>query len=218
MHFSLFAVAALFSTAMAASCTHSKHNNHDSKHHGVGHGACMSKAEMSAAIDKYAAFISNYTADVAEAFLSDDFVEYSDSIDTLTGNDLGRQTFNKTSFMAGAQAAKNFGAVFTLNVMDVYITTCDSAALSWYSVFKHKPTVTRMLPARGLTIMKFKKNDGNTGDDWQISFLTVEFNSLVWLLNSGGTYSGGRPGSDPDQITVEPGVYPAYDVLNQPSP
>ncbi|KAJ2892550.1 hypothetical protein MKZ38_009617 [Zalerion maritima] len=198
--------SALVGTAMSAACAHKK---------------CMSKDEMSAAIDKYAAFISDYQEDVGLEFLAEDFEHYSDGINTLTSKDLGSQTFNKTSFMAGAAAAKAFGAVYTINVMDVYMTTCDMAALSWYAVFSHSPDVERELPARGITVLGFERNPDfveDETDEWQVKLMTLEFNSLVWLLNSGGDYEGVRPGTQPEEITVEEGVYPDFDELDQPEP
>lgn len=79
---------------------------------------------------------------------------------------------------------------FPLEVDHVDVVGCDAIGLRWHATFG-----AANLPSRGISILGLTKDEGW----WQIRTMDVEFNSMIWLLNMGGSYTwegetvGGRP-------------------------
>jgi hypothetical protein len=137
---------------------------------------CLNGNDVNFIVGIYQKLIENYTAADAEAYVASNFVEYSDSINMFAGIPLGNPTFpSKGAFMA-AQAAN---PPFPITIHSIDIANCDRISLIWSVAFGRA-----MKSVRGMTEIFTAKNSGV----WQIWKMNVEFNSLVWLLNIGGTY------------------------------
>lgn len=137
---------------------------------------CMSNDDATNLVNVYARLISNYTADDGSKYLTSDFVDVSDSIDTFIHLKLGGPTFpTKEAFMT----AQLSNPPFPVEVESVDAVTCNAIALQWKAAFGDAN-----LPSKGITILKTAMEDSM----WKIKQISVEFNSLIWLLDMGGSY------------------------------
>ncbi len=137
---------------------------------------CMTRAEAADIVDIYKRLIANYKAEDCDKYCASDFVDRSDSINTFIFKPLGEPTFaTKQIFMEAQESNPPFPVV----VDSIDAVDCEAVALRWHATFG-----AANKPSRGLTIIGTTKREGW----WQIKSLDVEFNSLVWLLNMGGTY------------------------------
>lgn len=138
---------------------------------------CLTSDEVNDVVNTYQQLIANYSPSVAQQYIADNFIEYSDSINTLANIPLGSPTFpNKQAFMA-AQASN---PAIPLEVQDIKAVQCDTIALTWTATFGEANE-----SVRGITTIVTTKQDGC----WQIQRIDVEFNSLIWLVNIGGTFA-----------------------------
>ncbi|KAM7200437.1 hypothetical protein V8F33_003883 [Rhypophila sp. PSN 637] len=172
MRCSLFTVAALASTALALptvdSALEPRTDPADPK--------CLTRAEAKEVVDIYVQLIANYTDEVCEKYCADEFVDRSDSINTFIFRPLGEPTFaTKKIFMEAQMTNPPFPVV----VDSIDAVDCEAIALRWHATFG-----AAMKPSRGITIIGTTKRLGYP----QITSLDLEFNSLIWLLNMGGSY------------------------------
>ncbi len=168
MRFSTLAVTAFASAALAAPSSAVEPRD--------AAPVCMTRAEAAEIVDIYAKLIANYTAADCEKYCASDFVDRSDSINTFIFKPLGDPTFaTKEIFMQAQESNPPFPVV----VDSIDAVDCEAVALRWHATFG-----AANKPSRGLTIIGTTKREGW----WQIKSLDVEFNSLIWLLNMGGTY------------------------------
>ncbi|KAK4181338.1 hypothetical protein QBC36DRAFT_342240 [Triangularia setosa] len=138
--------------------------------------ACMTEADAKEIVDAYVRLISNYQPEDCEKYCASDFVDRSDSINTFIFRPLGEPTFaTKEIFMEAQLSNPPFPVV--VDVVDA--VACEAIALRWHATFG-----AANLPSRGITIIGTTKREGH----WQIRSLDLEFNSLIWLLNMGGSY------------------------------
>ncbi len=165
MRFFTLAVTAFAGAALAAPCVQPRNAT-----------VCMTRDEAKSIVDIYARLISNYKAEDCEKYCASDFVDRSDSINTFIFKPLGEPTFaTKEIFMTAQESNPPFPVVIdSIDAVD-----CEAVALRWHATFG-----AANKPSRGLTIIGTTKREGW----WQIKSLDVEFNSLIWLLNMGGTY------------------------------
>ncbi|KAK3398076.1 hypothetical protein B0T20DRAFT_240464 [Sordaria brevicollis] len=164
MRFSVLANVAFASSALAAAVATRQE------------GACLTREEAKQMVDVYVQLIANYTDEVCAKYCASDFVDRSDSINTFIFTPLGEPTFaTKEIFMA----AQNANPPFPVVVDSVDAVDCEAIALRWHATFG-----AANLPSKGITIIGTTKREGYA----QIKSLDVEFNSLIWLLNMGGSY------------------------------
>ncbi|KAK4442370.1 hypothetical protein QBC34DRAFT_363918 [Podospora aff. communis PSN243] len=138
---------------------------------------CMTREEADFLIDVYAKVIEQFDRDLLKKYLSDDFFDTSDSINTFIHKPLGGPTFATKAIFIEKQEV---GAHFPIEILSVDAVTCDTVALQWKSTFG-----AANLPSKGITIMKMGFEDAI----WKIRSIEVEFNALTWLLNMGGSYT-----------------------------
>jgi len=138
-------------------------------------GKCLTQESAQYLVDGFEGLISAYTDANADKLLSDDFSDYSDSINSLAGIPVGQVTFpNKAAFKAG-QGAQPPVPISTLAIESV---TCDTIALRWLVPLQPEPV-------KGITILKASNAQGQK-DTWQIKTIFTEFNSISWLKDIGG--------------------------------
>lgn len=138
---------------------------------------CLTSNEVNDAVNTYQQLIANYTESVAQQYLADNFIEYSDSINTFAGIPLGQPTFPSKQAFIAAQASN---PPTPLVVQDIKAVQCDTIALTWTATFGEAQE-----SVRGITTLVTTKQSGC----WQIQRIDVEFNSLIWLVDIGGSYT-----------------------------
>jgi hypothetical protein len=137
---------------------------------------CMTTKEMEEMVEIYRQIIAEYTPELGEKYIAEDFVDISDTINTFIHLPLGGPTFpNKTDFLE----VQSWNQHFPVEILSVDAHQCNTVALQWKASFGEAN-----LPSKGLTIMKTVWEGGM----WKISEIVVEFNALTWLLNMGGSY------------------------------
>ncbi|KAI1610654.1 hypothetical protein EDD37DRAFT_644362 [Exophiala viscosa] len=143
---------------------------------GPNPATCMDNATATYLVAAFGSLISDYNATVANAILADDLVDWSDSINELTGAALGTATFpTKAAFEEGqgSQEAVPWETV----AIEAY--TCDTIAFRW--IVPLPPNTIK-----GNTILK-TENSAGQADTWQIKTIYTEFNSIAWLEDIGGS-------------------------------
>ncbi|KAB5580913.1 hypothetical protein GE09DRAFT_456217 [Coniochaeta sp. 2T2.1] len=138
--------------------------------------ACLTKPEATSLVGIYQRLIANYTDALAERYCSDDFADYSDSINTFLNQPLGGPTFATKKIFMDAQA---LNPPFPLIVDSIDAVDCTFITLRWHATFGEA-----MKPSKGITVLELTKKTG----DWQIKLIDTEFNALTWLLDMGGSY------------------------------
>ncbi|PKS11358.1 hypothetical protein jhhlp_003120 [Lomentospora prolificans] len=137
---------------------------------------CLSKNDVDEIVDVYKILISGFNEEDANKYLSEDWVDVSQSINTFIGKQPDAVTFNKTSFIS-SQSNSQLPEP-TLEIQGEPIFTCDRIILIWVATFGAGR------PAKGITVIKTVKHNGQ----WQMQRWDVEFNSLNWAYNMGGYY------------------------------
>jgi hypothetical protein len=137
---------------------------------------CMTASETTEMIEIYRKLIAEYTEPLGEKYVSKDFIDISDSINTFIHLPLGGPTFPDRATFLDVQS---WNMHFPMKILSVDAVQCNTIALQWVSQFGEAN-----LPSKGLTIMKTVWEDGI----WKVAEIYVEFNALTWLLNMGGSY------------------------------
>jgi hypothetical protein len=169
MRFSTLAVTAFASSALALPSVASPAPREEK--------ACMTREEAKEIVDIYARLIANYKPEDCEKYCASDFVDRSDSINTFIFKPLGEPTFATKEIFMEAQLSN---PPFPVVIDSIDAVDCESIGLRWHATFG-----AANKPSRGITIIGTTKREGW----WQIRSLDVEFNSLIWLLNMGGSYT-----------------------------
>lgn len=138
---------------------------------------CLTRDEAKDMVEVYRGLIANYTDEACEKYCSDDFADYSDSINTFLNQPLGGPTFGTKEIFMEAQAQN---PPFPLTVDSIDAVDCDVIALRWHATFGEA-----QLPNKGITILQLTKASGS----WQIKLIDTEFNALTWLRDMGGEYT-----------------------------
>ncbi|EGS17006.1 uncharacterized protein CTHT_0073310 [Thermochaetoides thermophila DSM 1495] len=138
--------------------------------------ACLTKDEAAEIVEIYRRLIAEYDPTDCEKYCAEDFVDRSDSINTFIHKPLGEPTFATKQIFMDAQLSN---PPFPVVIDHIDAVDCEAIALRWHATFG-----AANLPSRGITIIGTTKREGY----WQIKSLDVEFNSLIWLLNMGGSY------------------------------
>lgn len=156
-----------------------RHDDHGDGGH--GRGRCISRREVNDMVEAYASIVGAFTEDEARHWLADDWVDYSDSINTFVGKEFGAATFNKESFIA-SQSAGNLPPT-PITILGEPVVDCNRVSIVWSSTFG------KGWPSRGLTIVEVGRNDKGDGrSKWLMKRWDVEFNSLVWAYDMGQYY------------------------------
>lgn len=137
----------------------------------------MTSDEKDFMVEIYRQSIAEFTEELGEKYISKDFVDISDSINTFTHKPLGGPTFPSKEVFLESQL---YGPHFPIEILTVDAHDCNTVALQWVASFG-----AANLPSKGITILKTVWED----DTWKILSIEVEFNALTWLLNMGGSYT-----------------------------
>lgn len=139
---------------------------------------CLTASEGLSLANQFADLVGDYTAAKADAFLLEDYQDYSDGINSIQGKTLGTVTFDGRAAFEAAQA----GHGGTPMVVDTVVaTTCDTVIWTWHATFGVADK-----RVAGINIVQFSlEDDGN----WWVETVTMEMNSLAYVENLGGTWS-----------------------------
>ncbi|EME82323.1 uncharacterized protein MYCFIDRAFT_211595 [Pseudocercospora fijiensis CIRAD86] len=151
-----------------------------------GPGGCIDDAGAQKVADNFRTLITSYSNASAEAYLTQDFTDYSDSVNELINNGcpngpqpLGSATFTSLQSFEAGQGGQPSIPFENLNVWH----GCDFVALRWKS--SAPGTVQPEQQVTGIIILEVSCNQGNTGEPWLINTVYSEFNSGAWLYDLG---------------------------------
>ncbi|KAK4142675.1 uncharacterized protein C8A04DRAFT_13055, partial [Dichotomopilus funicola] len=141
---------------------------------------CLLPEDVTTLVDAYVRILSaDHWDDANGKYLADNFIDRSDSINSLAGKPLGTATFpTKKSFIDYETATPDH---LPLVVTHSTPTSCTEIALIWQATFGVDPEKQQQV--RGLTIIGATHAAGS----WQIQSLDVEFNNIAYLENIGGS-------------------------------
>ncbi|KAL1866444.1 hypothetical protein VTK73DRAFT_4701 [Phialemonium thermophilum] len=189
MLISLFTAGVMATSALALPAAHP----HFAKRNET---ACLTRDEAKNLVDVYQRLIANYSDADCEKYCSEDFEDWSDSINTFLNQPLGEPTFGSKKIFMEAQ---NSNPPFPLVVDSIDAVDCTKIALRWHATFGEAN-----LPSKGITVLDTTKTSG----DWQISRIYVEFNALTWLRDMGGSYDWEGSTYGPEAPSASPSPAP----------
>nr|POE56620.1 hypothetical protein CFP56_33592 [Quercus suber] len=160
-------------------------------------GACMSDPQAHEVAVHFQTLISEYTNSSAEAYLSENFVDTSDSVITLidggcNGNPvpLGISTFKtRAAFEAGQGGQPNI----TFTILNVW-HNCDTVFLRWKSDTPNPDTPGNMFAGKGpqkqeqvtgIIVLETTASSADASIPFLINQVYSEFNSGAWLVDLG---------------------------------
>lgn len=165
------------------------------------HTTCLNDKSAGNLIEVYRRIISKWEEKDAK-YLAPDFRDTSDSINILAGIPLGSNTFNRASFLEHmrtqvrcfslpslqfcqplphSQLTPNQPDNLPLEITHKMPHNCNEVAFIWRAKFGAAQKYVR-----GLTILGASWTWDN-GGYWQIKSFDVEFNSIAYLQNIGGS-------------------------------
>lgn len=148
---------------------------------------CMSEADAQQVVDNYAQLISAYTVAGANAALTEDFVDYSESVNSLINTcpqgsaaitlPLLSPTFsNRTQFEAGQ------GQQAPINFKQLGISHgCKSATVRWETT--NTAQIAKPRPVVGIILLETEKAPAGSQYPWLINTVYSEFDAAAWLQN-----------------------------------
>lgn len=157
-----------------------------------GYGYCLDKNQAQQVATNYGDLIAGYTTELAEAALSLDFTDFSESVNSLiVGCPQGSAAMqaaaaqlpllsasfsNRSQFEAGQgqQAPINF---FQLNMWH----SCDTVIIRWETT--NTANITGVRPVVGLISMETVEAPAGNKFPYQISTVYSEFDAAAWLSN-----------------------------------
>jgi hypothetical protein len=148
---------------------------------------CLCKSDVDELVAAYVQALTLWDDSLIK-YIADDFYDFSESINSLippAGLPMGFPIFNKTTFIQHQHEQPDNLPVI---VERLGPWNCDGISLIWHATFTKNPTVPEQ-KVRGVTIISAAHNDGQ----WQIKGLDVEFNSIQFLLATGGTITRASP-------------------------
>lgn len=146
---------------------------------------CIDDAGAQKVADNFRSLITNYSNSSAEAYLTKDFTDYSDSVNELMNSGcsdgpvpLGSTTFTSLASFEAGQGSQPSIPFETLNVWH----GCDFVALRWRT--SAPGTVQPEQPVTGIIILETCAG-GSAQEPWLIDTVYSEFNSGAWLYDLG---------------------------------
>lgn len=172
MRFNLFAFAAIFVGSLALP--------------GARSTSCLTETTAYRVASNFRNLITNYSNSSAAAYLTQDFHDYSDSVNELINSGcpngpapLGTATFTSlTSFQAGQGGQPNI----PFQILNVW-HSCTSVTLRWRSSAPGGPANPQQ-QVTGIVAMETVACNGG-GEKYKIKTVYSEFNSGAWLYDLG---------------------------------
>jgi len=147
---------------------------------------CLCQSDVDALVAAYAGAIDHWEPKYAE-FLSSEFKDRSESINQIAGLPEGATIFQSKQAFVGYQSTTPDN-LETLEVDKVGPWNCDEITVIWSAKFTKIPQATPLL-TRGIAVLGAVFEE----DAWKIKQIDVEFSTLHYLKNIGGSYSPPPP-------------------------
>jgi hypothetical protein len=135
---------------------------------------CLDAKDGQKLAARYADLIGAFTASKAQALLTSDFSETSNSINALSGKPLASVTFPSKQDFIDEQLQQ---PSIPLNITSIDAITCDTVTLRWTQTLG-----TPVKPVAGIAVLVAKMES----DDWRLKTIYQEFNSMVYVQDIGG--------------------------------
>ncbi|KAK3942892.1 hypothetical protein QBC46DRAFT_379035 [Diplogelasinospora grovesii] len=146
-------------------------------------GSCLSPSDAAAIVNAYKGMINHWDNSYIP-WIAEDFTDQSDSINEFIPQALGATTFrSKQAFIQHEQTQPDN---LPLVVQSFGPLGCTQIALIWTATFSYTSAAPQ--PVRGITILGTSKT-GSGSIPWQIRRIDVEYNSMAFLKNIGGSYT-----------------------------
>jgi len=181
--FSSLAVLSIFALgSLARPAPEASHKEFERRH-----DHCLSKGEAQQVADNYAQLIRSYTTDLANAALSVDFTDYSESVNTLInecpqGSAAVTLPLLSPSFSSRAQFEVGQGQQAPINFQQLGIWHgCDSVTIRWETT--NTANITNVRPVVGLITMETCKAPAGSQYPYLIDTVYSEFDAGAWLEN-----------------------------------
>lgn len=140
---------------------------------------CLTPTTANNLVTGFAGLLTNYQKANADALLTSDFTDTSDSINILAGIPLGSTTFgSRDDFEAGQSQQPAIG----FQVLSIDAITCTEVSFRWVAT----PNPGSTIKVKGINNFVAKNSNG-TDQGWQIETNYSEFNSCAWVQAIGGT-------------------------------
>ncbi|TKA73889.1 hypothetical protein B0A55_03786 [Friedmanniomyces simplex] len=154
-----------------------------------GNGRCMNDAQANIVANNFRDLIAAYTNSLANAVLTPNVQDYSDSVIELidggcpSGPDaLGSATFNsRANFEAGQGGQPNI----TFELLNVW-HNCDTVSLRWRSSEPNPgpgPAPAVQEQVTGIVVLETTFNGWQSAQQFLINTIYSEFNSGAWLYD-----------------------------------
>jgi len=144
---------------------------------------CMTYDQAQKVANNFKTLISDYSNATAEAVLTVDFTDYSDSVTELINSGckgpqaLGEATFDsRVAFEAGQGSQPNI----PFELLNLW-HTCDTVVIRWRTTVDS--TATQFVT--GIIVLETEYNKNSTDQPFLIDTVYSEFNSGAWLVDLG---------------------------------
>jgi len=177
---SVFALAALAATAHAAASPWASWGTKKTT------SDCMTDAQAKKVANNFKTLIDDYSDKLANQTLTEDFIDYSDSVGELINGGCtegGSFTLGDATFATRAEFEAGQGAqpAIPFEILNLY-NNCNSVTIRWLS----KGEGQEPQQVTGIINMETEKNpDKKSSQKWLINTVYSEFNSGAWLVNLG---------------------------------
>ena len=146
---------------------------------------CLDDGSAQKVAENFRTLITNYSNASAAAFLTEDFVDYSDGVNTLINSGcpngpqaLGAPTFTSLEdFQAGQGSQPNI----PFEILNVW-HGCDFVTMRWRSSAPEANGVQPQQQVTGVVVMEVCQG---ASEPWVIDTVYSEFNSGAWLYDLG---------------------------------
>lgn len=151
---------------------------------------CLCQSDVDTLVEAYAAAINHWEPEYADKLANNGFTDHSESINQLAGQPEGNTAFLSKAAFVGYQTNRPDN-LETLVVDKVGPWNCEDITVTWSAKFTKVPGAEPLL-TRGIAILGATHDED---DMWKIKTINVEFSTLHYLKNIGGSYT--LPGPPP---------------------
>jgi hypothetical protein len=147
---------------------------------------CLCQEDVDLVVSHYKDILTLWKPEYKDWLADEGFYDRSESINSIAGIPYGVRIFpNKTAFVGYQTTTPD---LIPLKVDKVGPYNCKEIAFIWSANFTKIPNGTPN-PVRGITILDTVKKSGK----WLIQSIEVEFNSINYIKNIGGTVTPPPP-------------------------
>lgn len=180
----LLSFAGLAAASMCGAMPSGGQNGASHQQRQGGGQPCLDDGAAQKVAENFRSLITNYSNASAAAYLTEDFHDYSDGVNTLINSGcpngpqpLGSPTFTSLeSFQAGQGSQPNI----PFEILNVW-HGCDFVAMRWKSPQPQATGPTPQEQVQGIIVMEVCQ--GGEQEPWVIDTVYSEFNSGAWLYD-----------------------------------